>query len=948
MKKVLKILAWLVGILVLLLIVAAVGVKLFFPVEKVRELAIERASLALGRPVSVADIDISFWGGLGVELVDVVVANPPGVEGENFLEAEGVDLKLRLLPLLSSEFRVDRLIIDNPRIVLTKNEQGLTNYDFQAVDSALPPEAAEPLPPEARTVAAAVSFENLEINGAQVVYQDDSAGVRMELVNLNLETTLKNPAPGLYLSTGKLRMDRVRFALDESYPSVSLGLSYRGVLDLNTQHLSLETAELQLNGLSFKVKGEVHDLLGEPRASGNLKSKQVTVADLLHLLPPEQLEAFDDITLQGGFSLDVDLAYDPSTEGDALEYSGTAMISDMEMTKKDIDGVLRFSRALIDFKNDNVRMTIQEGMFDGQPLKGHLVVEDFENPTVNGEIAGSVNLAFLQPFLPAEDAHELGGTAKIDVKFSGRVEQPGEMDFSGNVVVTSGRYNSQLVPQPMESITLNAYFDNNLVNVREFSTKFASGHLAFSGRLDNVVPYLMADSVRAREIFPSVDGTLEGKVDFSVLEPYLPEKGSPHLSGQLAVDLKFSGRMAPGIEFNPRGRMSIINAAYEDSLLPEPITSFNAEMTLAPDTITISNMVVQFVSSDVSFSGKLANPFPYLLPVKSLDRKQIKRPLFFFELSSHRFDIDKLFPEAVPGSGENRAAVSADSVSIVILPDIDGRGTFSIDTLIYSRVDFTKLNGKVKIRDRKIECYDVTGSVYSGKVSGKTTVDLSDFEDPQYDGDFKATQIEADDFISRFTSFGGHVFGKCDLTGSYSAQGWDPDDFLNSLTMDGKGSLKSGKVVTSGAVYSLVKGLADKTGQSFSKEQPLKNLNTNIVVKNGEVRLNNLKTALGSLGDLEIGGFYSFEGNLDYTGTLMLTKGTTQKLTSKGGVLGGLAALLADKSSERLVLPLKITGTTTKPKAEFDYSAIAKSAGDNLGEKAGDLLKGLFDKKKKK
>ncbi len=948
MRKLLKILVWLVGILVLLVIIAVIGLKLFFPAEKIRELAVRQASKALGRAVTVEGIDISVWGGLGVELVNVVVANPPEIEGESFLKADGVDLKLRLLPLLSSEFRVNRLIIDKPRIFLKKNEQGFTNYEFQAIDSAVPPDITKPLPPEARAATAAVSFDELEINGGHVIYRDDSTGMRLELLNLNLETVLKNPAPGRYLSSGKLRMDSLLVTIEKPFPSVSVGLSYNGALDLNRNHLSLEKAELHLNGLTFGVTGEIENLRQKPKARGNLKSKQIAVADLLHLLPPEQLEAFDDINLKGGFSLDVDLVYDPTSEKDPLVYSGTAVISDMEMTKKGIDGVLKFGRGLIDFKNDNVRVTIQEGWFDGQPLKGHLVVDDFENPIVNGQLAGSVNLAFVQPFLPADGSHELGGTAKIDVKFSGKVGQPKEMDFSGNVVVSSGRYDSPLLPEPMEAITLDAYFDNNLVNIKTFSAEFASGHLGFSGRLNDVVPYLMAGSALTRKISPSVDGTLEASVDFDVLESYLPEKGSPRLSGQMAVDLKFSGKMGREMEFKPRGQMSITNASYEDSLLPEPIESFRAEMTLSPDTITVTDMTVQFVSSDVSFSGKLANPFPYLLPVKGIDRENIKKPMFFFKLASHRFDTDKLFPEAVPGSAASGASQSVDSISIVILPDIDGRGTFSIDTLIYSRVEFTGLNGKVKVRDRKIECYDVTGNVYSGKVSGKTTVDLNDFNNPQYSGDFKASQIEVDDFMSRFTEFGGHVFGKCDLTGDYSASGWDPDVFLNSLTMNGKGNLRNGKIVTSGAIYSLIKGLADKTGQSFSREQPLKNLNTSLMVKDGKVRLDNLKTSLGSLGDIEIGGYYSFEGELDYSGSIKLTRQTTEKLTSKGGLFSGLAGLLTDKSQARLVLPIRVTGTTDKPEANLDYSAVAKSAGDDLGKKAGDFLKGLIDKKDKK
>jgi len=943
MKKLGKILIWTAGIVLVLLVIAVIGLKLFFPTEKVRQMAVEEGSDMLGRELAVETLDISFWGGLGVVLQNVSIGHPPGEEGPNFLEAETVDLKLRMLPLIFGDIRVDRLIIERPTINMRKSPTGRVNYAFDLPDTTLPPQIEEQMTPETKTAAAAVSFDDLEIIEGRLVYSDDSTGVTIEAINFDLTTSLANPREALYESSGKIKIDSLKVTIDEPYPVFAVGLQYVAGYDMINELVSIERADLTVNDLRFKLSGEALQPMGDVTAKCNLKSDRLTVADLFNLLPAGQREMVEDYTIEGDFAFDADLDYDATRTGQELTYTGTASLTDMVMSNREIEGELKFARCLIDFKPDNLRMSIEDGSFDGQPLKGHLMVDDFENPTIGGALAGSFNLVFLEPFLPAEAGHKVSGRTAFDVKLSGPVSEPENMSFSGTIAVTDGRYRSALVPEPVEGFTLDAFFDNRLLNIRELACRFPSGNLDFTGRVNDLVPYLLADSAGAEQISPSVEGTLKGRVDFGMLKPYLPEKGNPELTGQLSVDVSFAGNIDEPSGFRPRGTLTVTEASYTDSLLPEPIESFQAEFELKPDTIAVTGLDVKFASSDVSFSGQLVRPFPYLLPVKSLDRSRMKKPFFLFTLKSQRFDIDKLFPEAVPGSAADPTEVSMDSVSMVILPDIDGRGTLTADTVIYSGVELTDVKGKIRIQDRKIECYDATARVYSGGVSGKTTIDLGDFENPVYSGEFAATQIEADDFISRFTRFGGHLFGKTNLSGEYTALGWDPDAFLNSLTLDGMGEVRQGKLVTSGAVHGLLSQLGDMVKTPVGKEQTLKDLVSKISIENGRVKLDKFETSLDQLGDVTLDGSYGFDGSLDYTGSIELSQELSNKLLSSSGLMSGVASLFGNKKTNRLTVPFKVGGTVDKPDPKLDLSGVV---GENLQDQLGNALQGLLKKKK--
>lgn len=948
MKKLLKIAAWIVGAFVALIILVIIAAKLFFPVDKAKAYAIEKGSSTLGRPITIENVTVSFWGGIGVRLDDVAIGNPDGISGEPFLKAEYVDVKLRLFPLLTKRVVIDRFIVESPQVFMRKDTTGVNNYTFSTVDSTLPPEAAA-MPAETKTAAAAISFERLEIHGGRVEYRNDSTTMVVLLENVDLNTALENPRQGLYMSSGRLRIDSVRVSGPQRVPVVSAGLNYKAAYDLNQKHLSLERADFDISGLRLNLSGDLFHGGTGLKGRATLKTESIDAVDALKLMPKDRFEKLQQFRVSGDFAVDVAVDYDAARTAKALDYSGTVVFTDMVLARKDITGELKLKRAVIDGKPDTVRLNVQEGAFNGKPLRCSIVATNFLDPFINGSLAGYVDFVFLKPFLPATDRHEVTGEARFDVKFAGRIKDPRNIDFAGDIEVDRGSYNSRFMPEPLDTFSFDAYVDKKVVSVRKLAAKSKSADVQFTGRIDNLLSWILADSVAAQEIHPGLDGTLTGNVNLAVLNSFLPAKRHPSLSGQLNLNLTIAGNTGELQNIRPRGKVTVTNASYTDSLMPEPIRRLDAELTLAPDTIAVNRLAVQFVSSDATFAGTLSKPFPYLLPLKNIDRSNMTKPFFSFKFTASRFDTDKLFPEAVPGSGAITADMPIDSVPSIIVPDIDGAGTFALDTLVYSKVEFTSIKGKVKIYDRKIEVYDAAGKAYTGSVSGKTTIDLTDFENPRYTGDFTATQVEANDFITRFSKFGGYLFGKFDLNGHYDATGWEPEEFQQSLSMNGLGSVADGKLVTSGVVYSALSGLAQKAGKTFNKEQSLKGLTSKITIKDGKVMFDGLKTSLADLGDIDLtGSFALVDYALGGTGSVFLTKDATQGVVSQGGRVASLAQALSDSKTQRLKLPLKIGGTINNPTVEIDMQSVMKAVTDKVKENAGSLLEGLLKKPEKK
>ncbi len=435
---------------------------------------------------------------------------------------------------------------------------------------------------------------------------------------------------------------------------------------------------------------------------------------------------------------------------------------------------------------------------------------------------------------------------------------------------------------------------------------------------------------------PEIDGKFKGILNLSLLNPFLPKKGNPQISGIMQFDIGATGSIKNLSTLQMNGSLSIKDGAYHATTLPEPIEKFNTDIKISPKNMDINNLYVKFPSSDFSLTGKMTNPFPGLIPGY---KGEASKPFLTFKLNSRRLDADKLFPEAVPGSGINRAEMPLDSIPPLILPDINGNGTSAIDTLIYSKVEFTKITGSIAIKDRKIYVTEANGNVYTGRVTGETEIDLNNFDNPKYTGKFEATQVEANDFLTRFAGFSGHLFGKLNMDGNFSATGWEPEPMLKSLTMDGLAAFNEAKLVN----FDLLEQLAQNLNFKTFDEETLKDAATIFKVINGRVAFDGLKFA-SNLGDWNVAGSIGFDGSIDYLGEVLLSDKVTDQLMSQSGMVSSLAGLFKESNTGRVKVPFRLGGSYKNPKVSLDMSAKNRLK-DDLKGKLDSALQNLLKKK---
>ncbi len=924
-----------VGVILLI-----VGVQLFFPFDELRDYAIAEGSRTLGRDITIEEADITIWRGPGVELQRVTVSNPPGWNDEPpVLAADMVAVRLRFWPLLIGRLRFSELVLSEPTISLARRDDGTDNFTFTPIaapegSSSGDADTAFTAPPQ----AAVVAFDRVRIENGSIDYRSATDSMSIMTDSINLATTLSIADRDRYGSEGTLEVAQLSVASTDSTTFPPIELRYRATYDLTSQVVTVDFADTRLAQLLISVSGIITDPLESPTARLQLQTNDVAAADLLSLLPPRMQDGLQSTVVSGQLSLNGEVVYLAGSTP-SLDYSGTAELRNAELSRSDVSGSLSAERVLVDVRTDNAKVTLFGATFADRPVKALVVVDDFADPVVTAEVSGAVDIGLIQPFFPPEIVTAASGVATVSLTANGRLSSVDDVEFTGSVKVDRAAVRSPLLPAPIESMTVDAFLSRRVVTINALSARIARSEMSFAGRVNDLMPWLLSDSVSGATMSVDVDGNLTGTLDLALANRYLPERGSPAMTGLAQLRLTINGPLNRPVELLPRGRLLIDGATYTDSLLPEPIESLSGELSLSPDTVRVRNLRLDFETSALTLSGSLLRPFPALLPfADSLTRASAPTPYLIFTLGGSRFDVDRLFPRAAPGA-DTVVIGRQDSVSVLFLPDIDGQGSFAFDTVIYARVPFQELRGNVTIRDRVIDCYQVEGFAYNGAISGRTEIDLTDPADPRYTGEFAADSIEANRFLTRFTPFADHLFGHLNVSGTYDAAGWDAESFLTSLSMTGEGLLSEGSVRFTGVLAERLDQLASVVNvDNWRADQTLRSLVAPIRVEDGRVMVDQLTAYLGELGSVTLNGFYGFDRMLSYDGGVTLSPQVTQRLLGTG--------------AEPLTVLITTTGSLANPTVTIDLERLgaeiverkAREEAEGLLEEGKGILKDLLDR----
>ena len=119
----------LIGVPVLLVAIAAVALPFFIDVERYRPWIAEKAQEATGRSVSMGEISLRLFPAPALTVDSVAISEGSRLPDADALRMRRLSVRLGILGLIRGRPVIQSLILDQPVLVLHRDERGRWNYD---------------------------------------------------------------------------------------------------------------------------------------------------------------------------------------------------------------------------------------------------------------------------------------------------------------------------------------------------------------------------------------------------------------------------------------------------------------------------------------------------------------------------------------------------------------------------------------------------------------------------------------------------------------------------------------------------------------------------------------------------------------------------------------------------------------------------------------------------
>ncbi len=321
MGKLFKVIGWLIGMIVILIVAAVILVPMFVDLNDHKERIILEVKKATGRDLAIdGEIGLSVFPRFALDLNGLSLNNAPGFAQPQFAAVKHLQIRVNMIPLLFRQtLEADTVVIDSLALNLAKSKQGVTNWE-DMLGKGGKPDAGDRLPTGEESGQGgmlAFAIGGVTIHNARVLWDDESTGERYEVANLNLETGEIAPGRSVDISfsteldsrkpqlkgqlkiAGRLRVDNARglVALDdltldakvagEGLPPQGMEGRLQADMRYDQQNDVLDVKEFHLISGALSLKGGVEGraLRDNPQLAGTLKLEKFN--------PREWMETFD-------------------------------------------------------------------------------------------------------------------------------------------------------------------------------------------------------------------------------------------------------------------------------------------------------------------------------------------------------------------------------------------------------------------------------------------------------------------------------------------------------------------------------------------------------------------------------------------------------------------------------------------------------------------------------
>src|SRR6266852_1176333 len=273
MKKALKIVLIVVGVLIVLVLI----VPFQIPVNQFRPTIEEKASAALGRKVQLGNLSLSLISG-SLSADNLSIGDDPKFSSSPFLTAKSVKVGVEMMPLIFSKtLNVTGVTIETPQVTLLHNGAGLWNYSSLGGSAAKSSRSSHS--------AADLSITKFELKNGSIIVgttnsqkRNTSDHVDVTASDVSITSQFPVTVAADLSSGGKCKLDGTVGPIDQADTSLTPLSARLNISSLNLASTGFLDPSLGLGGL-LDLDSALESKDGEAETKGTAKlSKDLLIA----------------------------------------------------------------------------------------------------------------------------------------------------------------------------------------------------------------------------------------------------------------------------------------------------------------------------------------------------------------------------------------------------------------------------------------------------------------------------------------------------------------------------------------------------------------------------------------------------------------------------------------------------------------------------------------------
>jgi uncharacterized protein involved in outer membrane biogenesis len=553
-------------------------------INRNKDYFIAQAERALGRKVSVGDVGVTLWGGIGLRLSNFTMSDDPSFSLGHFVRAEDLQINVKLMPLLRKDFQVKRLILHRPFIEVIRNKDGQFNFSTIGRDKnpkAAPRTEKEPVEKDPKSPTLLL-IALVDIAGGEVRYLDQKAGTdfRANQIDLKVRDFDLNRTFSAELAAAVFSQKQ-NLKLQAEIGPIGSRTDFSDVpVDANVDLDSLDFGKLKST-----LPGVKAALPKEADVSGIVTVKDLRLKGTLKKLTLKGALDGTGATVNFGNTL-------RKTAGIPLTIATEAHFG---------EGLLRLGQT---------KMKLHTMDLSG---KGDIGLENA--PMLNLTLASNrFSLDGWEKIVPQLQDYQLSGNVEVQTTtVQGRLGKGETPKIQGTLALSGVSAKPPHFPKPIKDLDTRIDFTGQRATLKDTTLSLGNSRIRLAADIERFSPFTLTYKLSTPEIWPA---------DFQAA---LPEERKADVIRNLSSDGSVGARDGA---FTFRGKLASANGTLYKINYKELGTNLVVENKIA----SIRNLRVNALSGSLQADGEYAfnNPTPRFSLVskaQGLDLKELYRSL---------------------------------------------------------------------------------------------------------------------------------------------------------------------------------------------------------------------------------------------------------------------------------------------------------------------------------